>query len=58
MNLKELMPYIIAVVALVLVSLLRFADKVSEPNLMQVFMFLLGVIFGGVTSYMILKVKK
>ena len=58
MNLKELMPYIITIVALILVSLLRYGDKISEPNLMQIFMFLLGAIFGGVATYAVVRLKK
>lgn len=43
--------FILAIVALVLVTILRVASKVSEANLMQVVMFVLGMLIGGGVVY-------
>lgn len=43
--------YVIAVVAMVLVAILLALDKLSETNFMQIFMFILGAIFGSAAGF-------
>lgn len=43
-------PHIIAIIVLILLAILRYADKVSEVNFMQIFLLILGGI-GSVSIY-------
>lgn len=50
--------FVLAIVALVLVTILRYADKISEPNLLYIVMFILGAFFGGGVVYARLRGRK
>jgi hypothetical protein len=49
-ELKDLMPYIIATVAIVCLAVLRAVNQISEEDFWRVFLLLIGYVSGEVTG--------
>jgi len=43
--------YIIAALVLILVTVLALFDKISETNLLEVFLLVIGIVLGGAFGY-------
>ena len=50
--------YLLAIVVLVLATILALFDKISQENLVNMFLLVLGYIFGGVTVYAYMKLHQ